>query len=47
MDLSPRTVQTHLAAVFSKMGVSSRTEAVIKALRCGILAEADLRGQDG
>jgi len=46
LDLSPRTVQTHLAAVFSKMGVSSRTEAVIKALRSGILTEADLGGHD-
>ena len=48
LGLSPRTVQTHLASVFSKMGASSRTEAVIKALRCGVLSEADLedRGND-
>lgn len=42
LRLSPRTVQTHLASVFSKMGASSRTEAVIKALRLGVLSEADL-----
>lgn len=46
MGLSPRTIQTHLASVFSKMGVSSRTEAVIKGLRCGILRQADLEERD-
>jgi DNA-binding NarL/FixJ family response regulator len=45
--LSPRTVQTHLAAIFSKMGVASRTEAVIKALKTGLLSQADIEvGQD-
>ncbi len=35
--ISPRTVQTHLSNIFSKMNVSSRTEAVLKALREGWL----------
>lgn len=42
LGLSPRTVQAHLASIFSKMGASSRTDAVIKGLRGGILSEGDL-----
>ena len=33
--ISDRTVQTHLSNIFSKMGVSSRTEAVLTAIRRG------------
>ena len=33
LQLSPRTVQAHLSHVFSKMRVSSRTQAVVEALR--------------
>jgi DNA-binding NarL/FixJ family response regulator len=39
--LSIRTVQAHLSNIFSKMGVGSRTEAVIQALRKGWLALED------
>ena len=37
LDLSDRTVQVHLSNVFGKLGVASRTEAVITALRRGIV----------
>ncbi len=37
LSLSDRTVQVHLSNIFGKLGVASRTEAVIAALRRGIL----------
>ena len=40
--LSRRTVQAHLANIFHKLDVGSRTEAVIKALRSGWVTLDDL-----
>jgi serine/threonine protein kinase/DNA-binding CsgD family transcriptional regulator len=37
MSITPRTVNFHLDNIYSKLGVSSRTEAVIAAMRQGIL----------
>ena len=42
MDLSARTVQVHVAHVFQKLGVASRTEAVVRALRLGLLGLEEL-----
>jgi DNA-binding NarL/FixJ family response regulator len=41
LDISMRTVQTHLSNVFSKMGVGSRTEAVMLGLRKGLITLED------
>lgn len=40
--LSRRTIQSHLARIFRKMNVGSRTEAVLQALRRGWLGLDDL-----
>ncbi len=40
--LSVRTVQVHLTHIFNKLGVGSRTEAVIAGLRKGLLRLEDL-----
>jgi two-component system, NarL family, response regulator LiaR len=42
LSLSLQTVKGYLVSIFSKLRVSSRTEAVILALRSGILALKDL-----
>ncbi|MDP2950737.1 MAG: response regulator transcription factor, partial [Chloroflexota bacterium] len=40
--VSMRTVQAHLTNIFNKLGVGSRTEAVIVCLRRGVLRLEDL-----
>jgi NarL family two-component system response regulator LiaR len=40
--LSPRTVQVHLGNIFTKLGVASRTEAILYALKRGWLTLEDL-----
>lgn len=42
LGLSVRTVQVHFAHIFEKLGVASRTEAVVLALRRGWLTLDDL-----
>ena len=42
LDISERTVQTHLVNIFRKLRVSSRTEAVLKGLRAGWFTLDDL-----
>ena len=41
LSISVRTAQVHLSNVFSKLGVGSRTEAVLYALRKGWISLAD------
>ena len=36
LDLSPSTVKTHLEAIFLRLNVSSRTQAVVAAARLGL-----------
>lgn len=43
LELSDRTVQVHLSNIFSKLGVASRTEAVITALRRGLISLEDIQ----
>ncbi len=42
LHLSVRTIESHLGAVFNKLGVGSRTEAVIQAMRKGWFTLEDL-----
>jgi len=42
LGLSVRTIQGHLTNTFNKLGVGSRTEAVLKGLREGIIALEDM-----
>ncbi len=42
LNISLRTVKGHLVEIFSKLGVGSRTEAIITCLRAGIISVDDL-----
>ena len=42
MGLSTRTVDRHIASVFTKMRVNSRTQAVLKALRQDMISLHDI-----
>jgi DNA-binding NarL/FixJ family response regulator len=42
LDISPRTVQVHLANIFSKLGVGSRTEAVLYGIKRGWIDPSSL-----
>lgn len=39
LDISDRTVQGHIANIFSKLGVHSRTEAVMTGVRLGVISQ--------
>ena len=43
LGISDRTVQQHLSNIFSKLGVASRTGAVLKALQMGTITLEDTR----
>lgn len=43
LHLSPRTVESHLAHVFDKLGVSSRTEAAIYAFHANLVMGVEFR----
>ena len=42
LSLSPRTVQIHLTHIFDRLGVASRTEAVVHCLKQGWLTMEDI-----
>jgi two-component system, NarL family, response regulator LiaR len=46
LSISERTVQTHLINIFRKLQVNSRTEAIIYALKEGLLVLDDIAAQE-
>lgn len=45
LSMSQRTIEYHLTKVFSKLGVSSRTEALIKANEFGLLSQHSVKNE--
>jgi DNA-binding NarL/FixJ family response regulator len=43
LDISERTIEAHLSAIYSKLGAKNKTEAVIMALKSGIILLEELR----
>jgi len=41
--LSLRTVKAHMSNIFTKMNVASRSEALVQALRSGLLTLEDIK----
>jgi DNA-binding NarL/FixJ family response regulator len=44
--LSLRTVKAHMSNIFTKMNVASRSEALVEALKLGLLTLEDIRRED-
>jgi NarL family two-component system response regulator LiaR len=42
LRVSTRTVENHLYHIFDKLGVSSRTEAIVHALHAGLLSNSEI-----
>ncbi|MBI5883474.1 MAG: response regulator transcription factor [Elusimicrobia bacterium] len=43
MDCSVKTIKNHLNAIFQKLGVSNRTEAVVKGIEMGLISPEESR----
>lgn len=41
LEISNRTVQVHLQAIYHKLGVTNRTEAVLRAITLGLIQPND------